>query len=76
MIEKLTQIWNVIQDAVQVKGGTWVDLFGLVMIARLLAPLKGMAPLNPSEAGVCGAPQSRPLATLILMDLRRHDRSL
>jgi len=35
-------------------GGDWVDLFGLVFIARLLAVLWGLPPLTLAEAGIWG----------------------
>lgn len=55
MLEKLTDIWNVIHDAMNVDGGTWVDIFGVVIIARLLAVMKGMPALTPAEASIWAA---------------------
>jgi len=36
-------------------GGIWVDIFGLVFIIRLLAPLFHQPAMNLAEAGVWGA---------------------
>ena len=38
----------------KIDGGDWVDIFGIVFIIRLLAPLFHMPPLTYSEAGVWG----------------------
>lgn len=35
-------------------GGTWVDVFGLVFIIRLLAVLWHFPPLTMAEAGLWG----------------------
>ena len=40
------------QSALSIDGGTWVDIFAVVFIIRLLAPLKGFAPMTNSEAGI------------------------
>jgi hypothetical protein len=47
-------IFSNIQDLVKVPGSLYVDLFGLVMVVRLLAVLKGFPPLTVSEAAVWG----------------------
>jgi hypothetical protein len=36
-------------------GGSWVDLFGLVMLVRLIAPLFHLPPMTMAEAGTWGA---------------------
>jgi hypothetical protein len=61
MLEKLnvflTQAKSVFagfQDLVKVPGGLYVDLFGLVMVVRLLAVLKGFPPVSAAEAAVWG----------------------
>jgi hypothetical protein len=48
----LNAVWSTLQDIISVKGGLYVDVFGVVMIIRLLAPLKGYQPITPSEAAV------------------------
>jgi hypothetical protein len=35
-------------------GGEWVDLFGIVMLIRLIAPLFHMPPMTFPEAGIWG----------------------
>jgi len=35
-------------------GGTWVDLFGVVFLVRLLAVLFHFPPLTMAEAGIWG----------------------
>lgn len=32
-------------------GGSWVDLFGVVILARLLGPLFHLPPMTAAEAG-------------------------
>ena len=39
----------------QLSGGTWVDLFGAVVLTRLIAPLFHLPPMNASEAAVWSA---------------------
>ena len=36
-------------------GGSWVDLFGVVMLVRLIAPLFRFPPMTMAEAGIWGA---------------------
>lgn len=36
-------------------GGSWIDIFGLVMIVRLLGPLFHLPPMNSAEAATWGA---------------------
>lgn len=46
---------NVVQDAISVSGGLYVDCFAVVMLLRLLGPLKGYPAMNPAEAGMWAA---------------------
>ena len=39
----------------RLNGGDFVDLFGVVMLIRLLAPLFHMPPMNAAEAGTWAA---------------------
>ena len=55
MFEKLRQVLGVAQDMIQLKGGTYVDVFAVVFIIRLLAPLKGFPQMNAAEAGMWAA---------------------
>lgn len=52
MLTKITEIWQWIQDFLSLKGGLYIDAFAVVVLIRLLAPLKGYPGLNPSEAAV------------------------
>lgn len=36
-------------------GGSWVDLFGLAILVRLLAPLFHLPAMNAAEAGTWAA---------------------
>jgi hypothetical protein len=36
-------------------GGSWVDLFGVAILLRLLAPLFHLPPMNGAEAGTWAA---------------------
>lgn len=54
-ISQFKSIFSNLQDLISVPGGLYVDLFGLVMVARLLAVLKGFPPLSASEAAVWGS---------------------
>jgi len=36
-------------------GGSWVDMFGVVMLVRLLAPLFHLPAMNAAEAGTWAA---------------------
>lgn len=47
--------WRYIQDLASLRGGLYIDAFAVVMIARLLAPLKGGPALTPAEAGMWAA---------------------
>lgn len=62
MIDKIKQIAvtfkdlsSVVQDALNVKGGLYVDCFAVVMLVRLLGPLKGYPAMTPAEAGMWAA---------------------
>jgi hypothetical protein len=37
-----------------IDGGSWVDIFGVVILVRLAAPLFHLPPMNVAEAGVWG----------------------
>jgi hypothetical protein len=37
------------------QGSTWVDLFGAVVLARLVSPMFHLPPMNPSEAAIWSA---------------------
>ena len=52
---KIKEAMDIVQDLATIRGGLYVDAFGLVMIVRLLAPLKGYAPMTPAEAGMWAA---------------------
>ena len=45
----------VVQDAIKIDGGLYVDAFAVVMILRLLGPLKGFPAMNVAEAGMWAA---------------------
>jgi hypothetical protein len=53
-IQKGQELWNMAQDVVSVKGGLWVDLFAIVTLVRLLAPLKGFPAMTVQEAAIWG----------------------
>lgn len=36
-------------------GGSWIDIFGVVVLVRLIAPLFHFAPMTMAEAGVWSA---------------------
>lgn len=55
MLNKVKEIWQTVQQAIQLDGGTYVDIFAIVFIARLLAPLWGYKPLTLGEASVWGS---------------------
>lgn len=38
----------------KIDGGQWVDLFGIVFLIRLLAPLFHLPAMNAPEAGIWG----------------------
>ena len=61
MITKLKQflvsfknVSSVVQDALSVNGGLYVDAFAIVTLLRLLAPLKGYPAMSLAEAGIWG----------------------
>jgi hypothetical protein len=39
----------------KISGNQWVDVFGMVVLARLIAPLFHLPPMNMAEAGVWSA---------------------
>jgi tetrahydromethanopterin S-methyltransferase subunit E len=53
-IQKGQELWNMAQDIVSVKGGLWVDMFAIVTLVRLLAPLKGYPGMSIQEAAIWG----------------------
>lgn len=55
MADKLMSAWKWAQEFLSVRGGLFVDLFALVFVVRLLAPLKGFPALNVAEAGMWAA---------------------
>lgn len=48
-----------------IKGGTFVDAFAVVMLARLIGPLFHLPPMNGAEAGMWAATISAFAATNI-----------
>jgi hypothetical protein len=36
-------------------GGTWVDIFGAIVLIRMIAPLFKLPPMNMAEAGIWSA---------------------
>ncbi len=54
LISQLKSVFSAVQDLVNVPGSLYVDLFGIVIMLRLLAVLKGFPPLSVSEAAVWG----------------------
>lgn len=55
ILKILQQAWAWCQDFISIKGGLFVDAFAVVMIVRLLGPLKGFPPLTVAEAGMWAA---------------------
>lgn len=53
-IQKGQELWNMAQDVVSVKGGLWVDMFAIVTLVRLLAPLRGYPSMTIQEAAIWG----------------------
>lgn len=51
----LKSISSLVQDALSVNGGLWVDCFAVVMLLRLLGPFKGYPAMSTAEAGVWAA---------------------
>lgn len=54
-MDKFIAILKAIQNAAQLKGGTYVDLFAVVFILRLLGPFRGYPAMTPAEAGCWAA---------------------
>lgn len=54
LLGNVQTVWKMIQNVLSIKGGLYVDLFGLVMVVRLLAVLKGFPPVSGAEAAVWG----------------------
>lgn len=51
----LKNVSTLVQDAVSVDGGLWVDCFAIVMLLRLLGPFKGYPAMTTAEAGMWAA---------------------
>jgi uncharacterized protein (DUF2164 family) len=51
----LARIKAFLQGTLDIKGGTFVDLFALVFLIRLLGPLWGLQGINISEATLWSA---------------------
>ena len=50
MLDKTKSIWEAIQGLLDIKSGTVMAVFTGIIIVRLIAVLKGQAPLTVSEA--------------------------
>lgn len=55
MLTKLLAGWKQLQEFLAVDGGLYVDIFALVVIARLLGVMFGFPPLTCNEASVWAA---------------------
>lgn len=55
MKEQFKAWWEYLQDLCSLKAGLYVDAFAIVMLLRLLAPLKGYPAMNAAEAGMWAA---------------------
>ncbi len=55
VLGKLKEVSQLVQQVGDIKGSLYVDLFGIVMMIRLLAVIKGFPPLSASEAAVWGS---------------------
>lgn len=53
--EQLKAWWDYLQDLFSLKAGLYIDAFAVVMLVRLLAPLKGYPQMNAAEAGMWAA---------------------
>lgn len=52
MLDSFMQLWQWVQEFVSLKGGLYVDAFAVVILVRLLAPLRGFPSMTPQEAGI------------------------
>jgi hypothetical protein len=55
MLDKIKFYWTYVQQLLSVDGGLYVDAMCIVIIVRLIAVLKGYAPMTNAEAGIWGA---------------------
>jgi hypothetical protein len=55
MLDKIKQGLKALQLAFDIDGGLYVDLFAIVFIVRLIAPLFHFPPVTFAEAGMWGA---------------------
>lgn len=55
MLDKIMARWKWIQEFISVDGGLYLDLMCIVIVVRLLAVLKGYAPMTNAEAGIWAA---------------------
>lgn len=51
MREKLKRMWEDGQKIIDLHGDTWLGLFTLFVLVRILAVLKGYPPLTAGESG-------------------------
>lgn len=55
LFDTLKQVSSMVQDLISVSGGIYVDCFAVVMLVRLLGPLKGYPAMNAPEAAIWSA---------------------
>ncbi len=55
MFDKLMLWWKRVQQFASIDGGLYIDAFAIVMLLRLLGPLRGYPAMTPSEAGMWAA---------------------
>lgn len=55
LFSTLKQVSSMVQDLISVNGGIYVDAFAIVMLVRLLGPLRGYPAMNAAEAGMWAA---------------------
>ncbi len=53
-LSQIKDIWDQVQSIGSIDGGLYVDAFGLVIMFRLLAVLKGYPALTAAEATTWG----------------------
>ncbi len=52
IVVTLTELSSIVQDALTIKGGLYVDAFAIAMLLRLLGPFRGYPAMTPAEAGM------------------------
>jgi hypothetical protein len=52
MLDKIMSRWKWLQEFISVDGGIYIDAMCIVIVVRLLAVLKGYAPMTNAEAGL------------------------